>query len=436
MQLSDIVTIGNNYGVASNRNSGYTDDVEIWTEAIYNPTGHSVGERVFHPKPRFANNSLSKKNGKYTDEFINVMIKHSGYIPVATEDEFYNLVNSSARIMGAGTRWEGTYITGQDKKYIQIKDLDFLGYGNNLFKNSWTGVYDGNNKLLDNITLGGGTYSALFSACPSNSSLRNIIAKITNISTSGLNGFVSTVTGGIVQNCFIDVTLSTTSTNVGGFCSQISSGGIYNCGVSGTISGYGSTGGFVRTVSGGEVINCYSDVDVTCINGSYAGSFVANMTGGIVSKCYSTGNVIQTLIANGYYIGGFCGYQSAGVISDCYSTGNVSGDTGFSNYCGGFTGRNVGATIIYCYSIGTVVGFSNLGGFAGAATGTNTANYYDSTITGRSDTIGATPKTTTEMKEGTIPDTTIYVGWSATIWNANTSVDYPTLRLPKKDSLN
>src|SRR5690554_6536672 len=67
--------------------------------------------------------------GLYTVSELDQMIFVDGYIPVASAAEFDKIRTGAAETMGAGTCWEGTYITGGDKKYVQVGDIDFSGFG-------------------------------------------------------------------------------------------------------------------------------------------------------------------------------------------------------------------------------------------------------------------------------------------------------------------
>jgi hypothetical protein len=66
--------------------------------------------------------------GKYTKTEISNLINNDGYVPVATGAELNEIRNTVSQTMGIGTIWENTYLTGRDKKYIQVSDLDMSLY--------------------------------------------------------------------------------------------------------------------------------------------------------------------------------------------------------------------------------------------------------------------------------------------------------------------
>src|SRR6056297_168270 len=91
------------------------------------------------------NKALARKEtrGLYTPAQITFMIEFEGYVPVASASELDALRNAGSRTMGAGTQWKGSYTTGMDKKYVQVRDVD-LGAYNWTTLQQFIGVYDGN----------------------------------------------------------------------------------------------------------------------------------------------------------------------------------------------------------------------------------------------------------------------------------------------------
>jgi hypothetical protein len=65
---------------------------------------------------------------KYSKAQILSMIADDDYVPVASGAELNALRNATTQKMGAGTIFEGSYATGLDKKYIQVRHISLSGY--------------------------------------------------------------------------------------------------------------------------------------------------------------------------------------------------------------------------------------------------------------------------------------------------------------------
>ena len=167
-------------------------------------------------------------------------------------------------------------------------------------------------------------------------------------------------------------------------------GSVSNLTVEGVTTG---PAGIVKTLNGGSIVNCVSDVDITPTDTSYIGGVVgtaANDT--TVSKCVFTGTINAP---NASYVGGVAG-RSAGSnfkLVNCYNTGDVTA----KGYVGGVVGmlvNNTSATA--CYSTGKVTGTAaNVGGFVGSASGANIASCYSAgTVTGGNQFAGSSSGST------------------------------------------
>ncbi|MFA6610034.1 MAG: GLUG motif-containing protein, partial [Candidatus Omnitrophota bacterium] len=128
-------------------------------------------------------------------------------------------------------------------------------------------------------------------------------------------------------------------------------------------------------------------------------------------------------VTGGIYVGilSGCNYTffQASAINNSYVTGAVSGNS----IVGGLIGINVGsATVNNSYAATTVNGNTDLGGLIGSSSGgTITSSYYDSTISGMSDTGKGDPKTTAEMKQRST-----FSGWDfMNLWTMDEGVSYP-----------
>ena len=176
----------------------------------------------------------------------------------------------------------------------------------------WTPVnlsnsnFDGNGKVISNLTVSGYNDMGLFGYLDK-SAIRNLTAQD------------ATVIGNATSNGIIAGSVNNGST-------------IVNCKSSGTVSGIeiSATGGIVGVVDKySSVIACSSSATVS---GGAAGG-IAGESNGTITGCYSTGKVTGT--QNGIS-GGITGYLDTGYFTSCYSTADVS--VGNEGYCGGIVG--------------------------------------------------------------------------------------------------
>lgn len=174
------------------------------------------------------------------------------------------------------------------------------------------------------------------------------------------------------------------------------------------------------------------DVDITG-GGSRVGALAGYNRYGIIENCGCSGFVVNTTAER---TGGIVGQlwndgTNYGTVSNCYSEVDVTGGT---NYTGGAVGRNNGV-VEYTYSTGAVTASgSNIGGCMGVVESgaTATANYYDTTTSGQSDSTGATGLATASMQDY---DTFNGAGWDITdgdpgstfTWFIDDGNDYPRL---------
>ena len=263
-----------------------------------------------------------------------------------------------------------TYYTAIIAPDVDNSNYDFDG-------TPFTGVFDGNDHKIVNLTINGGAgnrYLGLFGCMGEDGEVRNL--GLEGGSVSGniyVGGLVGYIEDGRISNCY-----STSDVNgyieVGGLVGG-NDGSISNCYFGGSVSGTGSysdsVGGLVGWNNGnGSVSNCYSTGNV---NGVYSVGGLIGENSGSISNCYSTGNVNGT--AN--YVGGLMG-SNVGNISNCYSTGDVSG----YGEVGGLVGDNSDGTIIKCYAIGNVNGVYGVAGLVGLNLGSVSNCYSTGDVNG------------------------------------------------------
>jgi hypothetical protein len=262
-----------------------------------------------------------------------------------------------------------------DKCFVLTADIDLSEYSftaaviaPNINNSGWsyngvsfTGSFNGNDRIINNLTINAGGIESDF---------------------LGLFGSLSGGEVKYLQLKNIRIIAGAQSNSIGGIAGD-NNGLINGCLSTGTITGDSNTGLIGGLAGGndygGDIINSYSAVNVKGgFNSDYLGG-LAGGSGGDINNSYSTGNVSGSTFSDS--IGGLVGYHD-GNTSNCFSTGKVlSGTTSFG--LGGLIGQNcLKATINNCYSTGTVTSKNNsthLGGLVGA----NSSNISNSYSTGK-----------------------------------------------------
>jgi len=360
--------------------------------------------------------------GLYNKSQFDDLVNNQNLIPIATTSEFNNLRNSVSQTMGSGSPYEGTYTTGLDKKYVIYQPIDLTSIANFTPYASYAQTFDGNEVAVTNLNINNAsTFVGLFGTV--SGMVKNLWVsgdvQSTNVAGLGTGGVCASLSG-TTENCRFNGTVTSASQDTGGIVgSMTGSGTVGGCRTTGTIDGTTRVGGIVGRTN--DVLNviteCRSSMDATGTT-NWVGGIIGRNDGATISECFATGNAVSGTVT----AGGFVGYNQAGTISNCYATGNASGP----NFNGGFSGANDG-TIDDCYSIGVPQVAATYGGFSAFNGGTITNSYWDTVTSGVGTSAGGTGKTTTEMHNGAIPDVSIYVGWSASIWNPVDNSNYPIL---------
>jgi hypothetical protein len=380
--------------------------------------------------------------GLYTWKRITAMVD-DGYIPVANATELNGIRNTTPKTMGLGTIWEDTYVTGLDKKYVQVNNIDLSGFqagagwvrlGSFNPNVPFSGTYDGNNLVIKNLYINTTSTDlgwGLFGFCVG-ANLQNIITQNADVKTGNR---ASTI--GRIDNCYAN--------NVTCIDSKIRA------------SAYG--GGVFETITNNtlveNIITIRPDVLVT-------GADVIIYTGGIVAALSESSNSgTQSIIRNltCYFpnvrnsvnsdfrrIGGVVGGASRSVgIENSRSIGGsviaAGGEDGVGGLVGYMflsqtSGTNRVPRVLNCYSTSAVsrtAGSIQMGGLVGSVlNGIITNSYYDKDTSGLSDTGKGLPRTTFQMQQGTadsiIAGEAMYTGWDGDIWNFGTNTKYPKLK--------
>ncbi|MDD2230634.1 MAG: GLUG motif-containing protein, partial [Candidatus Cloacimonetes bacterium] len=225
-----------------------------------------------------------------------------------------------------------------------------IGIGGTLEDGNFTGRFDGNGKVIKNLTIYlpnrqfVGLFGATFNYQPTE------IPSIQNIGLENVN---------IVGNQY-----------VGGLVGQSDGSGIANSYSTGVVTGVAGFAGGLVGFNYRDIKNCYSTGTVR--GSDHIGGLVGhNFDNGNINTSYSTSTVIGLGSPS---IGGLVG-ENAGVIVSSYSTGTVSGNQAV----GGLVGKNYGA-IINSYSIGTVNGSQTVGGLVGENYGPIVSSYWNTDI--------------------------------------------------------
>ncbi len=208
-----------------------------------------------------------------------------------------------------------------------------------------------------------------------------------------------------------------------GFFGNVSpTGEIRNLGMAGgsvsgsTFESNEGVGGLVGQ-NDGKIHGSFSSVNATCVR-SFAGSLAGRNTG-TITQSFATGNVTV-----GEARGGGLAGQNNGTITDSFATGSVSGGCCAN---AGFVGHNVG-TIRRSYSLGTASGTFAIGGFVGedwsGGGSVYSDNYWNTTTSGISSSLGATGLTSAQMMQRAS-----FSNWDLLdIWYINEGSDFPKLR--------
>ena len=203
--------------------------------------------------------------------------------------------------------------------------------------NVFTGVFDGNDHKIINLTISDGgadnDFLGLFGLIEEDGEVRNLGIEDGSISGNETVGALVGNNSYSVSNCYS--TASVSGEHIVGGLVGLNYGTISDCYSTGDVNGIGSVGGLVglnvdpRPHYGFDrsISTCYSTGDVS---GDYViGGLVGNYFDGTISNCYSTGDV-----SGEKSVGGLVGHFFRGNFSNCHSTGNVNG----SEWVGGLIG--------------------------------------------------------------------------------------------------
>ena len=381
-----------------------------------------------------------------------------------------------------------------DKNFKLYKNLDLASYTSNSFNliassaSPFTGVFDGNGKVISNLvysdTTASGDFLGLFRKIGSAGIVKNLGLTGANITGRDYVGPLAGESVGIIDNCYAKGTVSG-STRIGGLLGRFweTSAATYvkDSYAESTVSGTGFVGGLVGWVrgtvmgshaigsvtSGGDrvggligsgdqatVINSYAEGTVTGrdmigglvgiiapnISGSHyigtlncrtwcggiTGAFGQSSSSGKVQKSWST----VTINSTGGQAGGIFGYGYANYsIENSYATTTMNSTV---QWLGGLAGYTEGA-IVNSYAVPVTIGGATAerGGISGEVGGSISGSFWnsdlDATIVytdGSANLSVAGASSTAVMKTA---QTYIDANWDTNIWNIQNG-SYPTLK--------
>jgi hypothetical protein len=329
---------------------------------------------------------------KYTPAEVSDMIGVEGYIPVASADEMYNLRNNVSQVMGIGTIWQGTYTTGLDKKYVQVKNIDLSNWGIWEQPADFTGGFDGNDLAVlslytDRVNINSRAFFHRLIGTETGTFVRNMV--FTNpviFNNIAIVAFMAVLCSEIqcdlnnsviVENIkIINCDISSIGAYTAAIASRISGAGdiqIKNINITGLINDTSNLTGAITAIygTGGnknlKIINCKFTGDITG-TGASIGGLVGSGNYIDFQNCTVNGDVEASLTD----VGGIIGTTTGSDFINCNYSGNITGGT---NRIGGIAGDSVLCIYNNCHTSGSISGSTLIGGITGR---TNNSTFSDS----------------------------------------------------------
>lgn len=200
-----------------------------------------------------------------------------------------------------------------DAYYVVVNDIDADGVALNLSNFNFTGVLDGGNHVISNLTLNG------------HSLLPRLSGATPTVDEEG-NASATESDKGVVKNLkFYNATLNATSENQGLVVGQLSSGRVYNVhAYNSTVKSTGNVGGLVGGAdSFSAITECTFCGTVETQDYNSAGGIVCTTaTQSSVSACTFRGTLI-----GGTEVGGIIGYIGSNGLGavNCHVSANITG---------------------------------------------------------------------------------------------------------------
>jgi hypothetical protein len=244
-------------------------------------------------------------------------------------------------------------------------------------------------------------------------------------------GLVGDNEGGTITNSYATGNVLGFFESVGGLAGQASYGDILNSYATGSVEGlYDSIGGLIGYVYTSNISSSFAtgSVEGDDALGGLLGKVGSTSTGSYISDCYATGDITENdytaVGGDGYEIGGLIGYAIGYTrLDNSYSTGYITSGGEYADDVGGLIGSSNSPYI--------------------------TNSFWNIETSGRSQSYGATGKTTTELQSiqtfNDISTEGLDIAWDIsiledfdpedpTIWFINDTLDYPKLFIEYEDS--
>ncbi len=253
-----------------------------------------------------------------------------------TPEDPYQLTDAN----DLGTVWSQPWATYRMENDIDLSGITWNSAVVPLFK----GVFDGNEHVISHLHIEGYNYLGLFRHCRPQATIANLTLDAVDV-----NG---------IEN------------RIGGLAG-LNEGTIMSCNSDGQVRGLGAVGGLVG-VNVGSLISSHNTATIRG-SGWHVGGLAGYIWEGNITLSTNTG----TVSSSDWYVGGIAGTNYFGSLTDSYNTGSVSGDHW---HIGGLVGFNREGSISSCYNTGTIEGEKFIGGLAGINSGSITSCYQTGII--------------------------------------------------------
>ena len=315
-------------------------------------------------------------------------------------------LDTLAQYVNGGMDFEGKY-------FRVVNNLNMSGYPNwriigNSIGNPFKGHFDGNNRVISNLTVSStASYCGLFGAVKGSSANR---AEITNVILRG------SISGGSYTGAIVGRAEYTDITNVVNFA-PVSGSYSYHGGIMGygtycnirrvsnraNVTGSSNVGGIAGYMinSGNYLENSVNGGRVTG-SSNYVGGIVGYMSSVYVQYCSNSGTVTNTYTGSNTYTGGIAGYAGY-YVRYCLNGGLVESSGGYNGGIAGYSSSS--SYITYNLNVNNVRGLANTAAIVGYGSATTTTNYWDkqmcpTDLMYQSTSLPAYAKTTQELLNG------------------------------------
>jgi hypothetical protein len=351
-----------------------------------------------------SSNSFTINNFTQLKELANIVQGNTGYDGPAQSDFRGKTITLAADINMSGKSWYG------------------LGYSY-LPLYPFNGTFDGNNKTISGLNM---YNQGFFGLVGEDGVVKNLVFIDLSVDGSDGGGGVARTNKGKIQN--ISVNNGSVSGIPGGIVCH-NYGIVENCSFSGNISGGG--GGIADSnAKSGVIRNCYVTGSVSSSSNGAGG--IVNNNFGTVQNCLSNADIISSLSFIDYDKGGIVGYND-GTVQYCYATGSVTGDARIGGIVGS-SGSN--GTVRNCVALNLSIGTSSTSSARVANDGLLINNYAR---VGMTLPNGITAISNANGIHGEDVDSSVYnsqiwwttaVNWDFnTVWQWDNSRNLPKLRV-------